>query len=268
MNIVCIGAHPDDCEVFAGGTAVKWARQGHHVLFVSLTNGDAGHFAMHGPPLAERRLAEARLSAERAGIEPLVLPHPDGELLPTLEVRKEVVCMLRERKTDLVLTHRPNDYHPDHRYTALVVQDAAFLVTVPGFCPQTTALAANPVFGYFYDPFTKPAPFRAGVAVAVDEVMDVKWGMLDAMESQFYEWLPWLDGQLEEVPKEPEDRKEWLIRQWTPFFRQFTIVGYKPLRKRYGAARARHVKFAEVFEISEYGRRPSPTELKTLFPFR
>ena len=95
MNIVCVGAHPDDCECFVGGTAVLWARAGHRVLFVSMTNGDIGHYAGSGGVLAQRRMAEARLSAERGGVQDLILGYHDAELEATLEARKEVVRIIR-----------------------------------------------------------------------------------------------------------------------------------------------------------------------------
>lgn len=267
MNIIVFGAHPDDCEVFAGGSCVKWANAGHRVLMVSMTNGDIGHHEMAGGALAKRRAVEARLSAERAGVRDLVLDIHDGELEPTLAVRRRVVEIIREFEADIVLTHRPNDYHPDHRYTSIVVQDSAFMVTVPHFCPAAPPLRKNPVFLFLMDQFQKPAPFQADIAVDVSDVMDVKWSMLDAMESQMYEWLPWLDGILESVPVEASARRDWLQRTWDPFFRAPTSVGRAALEKRYGKRHATRVKYAELFEICEYGHQPSEQEIRRLFPF-
>ena len=267
MNIVCIGAHPDDCEVFAGGTCAKWAAQGHHVALVSMTNGDIGHFREAGGPLALRRAAEAAKSAAHAGCVERILGIHDGELEPTLEVRKTVVRMLRKLNADIVLTHRPNDYHPDHRYTSMAVQDAAYMVTVPHFCPEMPRLERNPLFLFLADQFVRPAPFRADIAVDVDDVMDIKWDMMAAMESQFFEWLPWLDGRLREVPSNREDRLQWLKDEWSPLLRQFTEAGQEALRERYGPERGGAVQFAEVFEICEYGHQPGEDELRRLFPF-
>jgi LmbE family N-acetylglucosaminyl deacetylase len=266
MNIAAIGAHPDDAEWYAGGTLVKWARAGHRVLSVSLTNGDIGHHQMSGGALAQRRAAESRRSAERAGIESLVLDHHDGELSPTLELRREVVRIIRGHQADVVLTHRPCDYHPDHRYASVTVQDAAFMVTVPFFCPDTPALRTNPVFLYMMDHFTKPVPFQPDVAVDVTDVMDVKWAMLDAMESQMYEWLPWLDGKRESVPVEPAARLRWLQAEWGPFFREPAARAREALQSWYGTA-AEGIAFAELFEVCEYGRKPGRAELMELFPF-
>ncbi len=267
MNIVCFGAHPDDCECFAGGTAIKWAQQGHHVVFVSMTNGDAGHFAMGGGPLAARRAMEAQISAERGGVQALVLGYHDGELEVTLEARREVVRIIRRYQADLVLTHRPNDYHPDHRYASILVQDAAFMVTVPNFCPESPRLERNPVFLYMSDGFTKPTRFAPDIAVDVSDVMETKLDMLDAMESQVYEWLPWLDGQLADVPADSKARRKWLAKAWQPFFKKNTALAAQGLKKWYGANAAGKIKFGEGFEICEYGHQPSDAELARLFPF-
>jgi len=267
MNIVCIGAHPDDAEVHAGGTCVKWARLGHHVLFVSMTNGDIGHHEMGGGPLAMRRNAEAHRSAEHAGVRHLILDCHDGELEPTLQVRKRVVEIIREFAADIVLTHRSNDYHPDHRYTSLAVQDAAFMVTVPHFCPGAMPLMKNPVFLYFMDSFRKPTPFQPDIAVDVSDVMDVKWFMLDAMESQVYEWLPWLDRRLDTVPQERAERLAWLKEAWDPRFTEPAKVGRTALARWYGKRTAAKIRYAELFEICEYGHQPSRAEIKRLFPF-
>jgi LmbE family N-acetylglucosaminyl deacetylase len=269
MNIVCVGAHPDDCEFFAGGTAVKWTRLGHRVLFVSMTNGDMGHHEMCGVPLAERRAREAALAAERGGVTSRVLNYHDGELLPTLEARKSLIRILREWRPDLVLTHRPNDYHPDHRYTSQLVQDAAFLLTVPRYCPEVPALKKNPFFMYLFDTFTKPAPFHADVAIDITDTLHVKMDMLDAMESQVYEWLPWLDGTLDTVPADMTARMAWLNHYVQPFIKSQTEAGRERLKEWYGPEAAAKITCAEVFEICEYGAPdpPSTEAMRDLFPF-
>ncbi len=263
LRVIAFGAHPDDCDGRAGGLAAKYAAAGHLVKFVSLTNGDAGHYVQGGGTLAQRRRAEAAEAGRRIGIEYEVLDNHDGELLPTLEVRRQVIRLIREWRADIVLAPRPNDYHPDHRYTGILVQDAAYMVTVPNVVSDTRALAKNPVFLYFADSFTRPQPFRPDVVVAIDEVMEKKIGMLDAHVSQMYEWLPWHEEKLAEVPKEPAARKQWLAKQRPsrvpPEWKQ-------ALQKWYGA-KAAAVEHAEAFEIAEYGRRPDDAEIRKLFPF-
>ncbi len=267
MNVICIGAHPDDAEVHAGGACLKWARAGHRVVLVSLTNGDAGHHEMPRLDLAQRRKAEAEKSAAPAGMESLVLDYHDGEFQPSLEARNDVIRIIRRYRADVVLTHRTNDYHPDHRHAGEVVQDAAFMVMVPHICPDVPALRKNPLFLYMMNRFCKPAPFRPDVVVDVTDVMKEKLDMLDAMESQVYEWLPWLDGRLKDVPADSGERRRWLAEVWTPRFRQATARHRDAVEKWYGSA-ADDVEFAELFEICEYGHQPTRQELIEVFSFR
>ncbi len=263
IRVIAFGAHPDDCDLRASGTAALFAKMGYAVKFVSVTNGDAGHQSMSGPALAKRREAEAKESARRLGIEYEVLNNHDGELLPTLEVRKEIIRQIRRWNADVVLAPRPNDYHPDHRYTGVLVQDAAYMVVVPAVTPDVPALRKNPVFLYYEDNFQRPNPFRPDIAVDIDSVIDKKTDALDSHVSQFYEWLPWVDGKLSEVPKDPAERKAWLKRTRnhppSPAVREALI-------KWYGPEKGNAVKYYEAFEICEYGARPDEARIRELFP--
>ena len=149
LRIVCFGAHPDDAEFKAGGVAAKWAALGHHVKFVSVTNGDIGHWQIAGGPLARapRRRSETSRQSVWAS-KAKCSTSTTASLLPTLENRRTITRVIRDWKADVVMSHRPNDYHPDHRYTGVLVQDAAFMVTVPFFCPDTPPLEKNPAFFY------------------------------------------------------------------------------------------------------------------------
>jgi LmbE family N-acetylglucosaminyl deacetylase len=263
LRVIAFGAHPDDCDEKAGGLAAKYAAAGHRVKFVSVTNGDAGHYAEGGGPLARRRRAEAVEAGRRIGIEYEVLDNHDGELLPTLEVRRQIIRKIREWQADLVLAPRPNDYHPDHRYTGVLVQDASYMVTVPDVVTDTPALKKNPVFLYFSDRFTRPQPFRPDIVVSIDDVFEKKIAMLDAHVSQMYEWLPWHEGKLDEVPKDPAARKQWLARER----RSQVWPEWKAALERWYGAQAASVQHAEAFEITEYGRQPDEAELRKLIPF-
>ena len=263
IRIIAFGAHPDDCDIRASGTAALWVKAGYLVKFVSVTNGDAGHQTMHGKELAKRRLAEAKESARRQGIEYDVLDNHDGELLPTLEVREQIIREIRNWKADVVLAPRPNDYHPDHRYTGVLVQDAAYMVVVPNIVPDTPALRKNPAFFYYQDNFQRPNPFRPDVAKSLDDVIDLKTNALDSHVSQFYEWLPWVDGKLSEVPQDAAERKAWLKQHWnTPP----TAAIRAALVKWYGPEKGNRTKYYEAFEICEYGARPDDARLRVLFP--
>ena len=263
VRIIAFGAHPDDCDIRAGGTAALWAKMGFAVKFVSVTNGDAGHQTMQRVELAKRRLAEAQESARRLGIDYEVLNNHDGELLPTLEIRQQIIRLIRKWNADVVIGPRPNDYHPDHRYTGVLMQDAAYMVVVPSVAPDTPPLRKNPLFLYYQDGFQRPNPFRPDIAVSIDEVFDSKIDALDSHVSQFYEWLPWVDGKLADVPKDPAARKEWLK---TFMARPISLDIRASLIKWYGPEKGNAVQHAEAFEICEYGAQPSSARLKQIFP--
>ena len=267
IRIMVIGAHPDDCEIKAGGVAAKWAEAGHKVKFVSVTNGDIGHYEIAGGPLAQRRIAEVEEAAEVLGIETQVLDHHDGELMPTLENRKELIRLIREWEADMVITHRPNDYHPDHRYTSVLVQDGAYMVAVPFICPDTPPLDRNPVYLYMWDHFQKPNPFEADIVVAIDDVIEKKLEALSRIDSQFAEWLPWIGKYLDEVPEDPEKTKLFIKERFKPYIRRAADAHRDELAEWYGQDTASAVEYAEAFEICEYGRQPSKEELRELFPF-
>ncbi len=263
LNIVVIGAHPDDAELTTGGTAIKYAQLGHKVLFVSLTNGDAGHQSMGGGALAKTRTAEAGESAKRLGVTYKVLSNHDGELKAELHIRFHVIRLIREWNADIVISHRPNDYHPDHRNAAVLVQDAAYMVLVPNLVPDTPPLKKNPVFLYEQDHFKKPYPFQPDIAIDISDVYEKKMYAISAHKSQFFEWIPWIEGYSDEVPKDEKNRLEWLAKMWK---QPITPEVKESLRKWYGKDKADKITDAEAFEICEYGRQPTDDEIRQLFP--
>jgi N-acetylglucosamine malate deacetylase 1 len=270
LRIIAFGAHPDDCELKAGGVAAKWAALGHKVKFVSVTNGDIGHWGMAGGPLAQRRTAEVKETARILGIEAEVLDIHDGELLPTMENRKLLTKLIREWRADLVLSHRPNDYHPDHRNVGVLVQDAAYMVTVPHFCPDVPYLEKNPIFLYYEDRFKKPNPFTADVVVGIDDVIAKKLAAVEALHSQFFEGGA--NGGPQLVP-DPANAAAVAARKKEvreAFDQRFaaTAKRFAPqLAEWYRGDRSKPIKYAEAFEVCEYGRRPNEAELRKLFPF-
>jgi len=266
IRALMIGAHPDDCEYLVGGLAAKYRAQGHTVRFVSATNGNAGHHRMGGGPLALRRQEETRRVSALTGIEYEVLDNNDGELEADLATRAQIISLIRAFRPDLVFTHRTNDYHPDHRRTGILVQDASYLIRVPNICPLVPHLTHTPVILYLQDGFHKPRPFTPDVVVAIDDVMEDKAGMLHCHESQFYEWLPWIGGYADHIPVGDAARLAWLRQQREQYDGAVADRFREPLIARYGERPGQAVRCAEAFEVSEYGRPLPPDEVTRWFP--
>ena len=264
IRVIVFGAHPDDCDITTGGLAALYVSMGHAVKFVSLTNGDMGHQKIGGGELAARRLNETKEVARRLGITYEVLDNHDGELLPTLENRFAVIRAIREWKADIVIAPRPNDYHPDHRYTGILVQDAAYMVIVPNVLSSVPPLPDNPLFLYVSDRFQRPNPFRPDIVVDISSVFSKKVDALDAHVSQFYEWLAWTEHDTS-VPENAADRKKWLASK---------IAGYNKaspafrtaMEKWYGKDKSAKADQVEAFEICEYGMSPGDEDIRRLFP--
>ena len=266
-RILVLGAHPDDADLKAGGTASKWRRLGYEVKLVSVTDGGAGHQSQHGAVLTGRRREEAQAAGAVIGAAYDVLDHPDGALLPTLEARWKLIRLIRNFRPDLILTHRPNDYHPDHRYTSILVQDAAYMITVPAVCPNAPHLAANPVIMYFSDDFRKPAPFTPDVIVDIGDEVSRIMDMLHCHVSQFYEWLPYNGGYAEDVPTDDAARRSWLEERIRRRLRPLADRWRSQLLRIYGEEQGRSIEYVEAFEASEYGAPLDAAAKRRLFPF-
>lgn len=266
IRALMIGAHPDDCEFKTGGLAALYRSRGHIVKFVSATNGDAGHHEMGGGTLARRRYEETRRVAEVADIEYEVLESEDGLLEADLATRERFIRLIREFQPDLVFTHRTNDYHPDHRRTGILVQDASYLIRVPNICPLVPHLSHTPIILYMSDHFQKPAPFVPDVVVDIDSVADIKARMLHCHTSQIYEWLAYDGGYLDQIPESDADRLAWLGERLA---RRDSVVADRfreHLVARYGEERGNAIRCAEAFEVSEYGRGLRPEDVDLYFP--
>jgi LmbE family N-acetylglucosaminyl deacetylase len=267
LRVLIFGAHPDDCDLRAGGIARKYAQLGHRVQMVSLTNGDAGHYAMGGAPLAWRRREEAAAAARCLGVDYLVLDHHDAELMPTLDIRGEVVALIRDMVPDLVMAPRLWDYHPDHRATAQLVTDALYLSTVPNYVSSSRHLDRMPVAVSVWDAFQRPCPFSPDVVVDISDVFDAKLAAIHCHTSQVYEWLPYNRGELARVPVDEEGRRRWLAEQQTARAQRLVGIYQSQLVQRYGAEHAKSVLALEAFEVSEYGAPPTAEVRDRLFPF-
>lgn len=267
LRILIIGAHPDDADIKAGGTAAKWCALGHEVRLVSLTDGRAGHQTMQGPQLAERRRREAAAAATVIGATYEVFDLPDGELDDRIETRHRVIRLIRSFRPDLIITHRSTDYHPDHRFAGLLVQDAAYLLTVPAICPDTPFLPHSPVIVYFSDAFKKPCPFEPHIAVDIESDFHHLVGMLHCHESQFYEWLPFNAGHLDHVPAADGERRAWLAERMRARVRPLANHYRELVIRIYGQDKGARVRYIEAFEVSEFGAPLDRETWARLFPF-
>ena len=267
LRIIVFGAHPDDPEYRSAGVAMKWAKQGHHVKLVATTNGDIGHWETAGGPLALRRKKEVAEVARRLGVVNEVLDNHDGELEPTLENRRAVTRLIKQWNADIVITNRPNDYHPDHRYTSVLVQDSAYMVTVPFITPEVPPLKKNPVFLYASDRFQKPNPFKPDIAISIDDVIEPTLDALLVMESQIHEGGA--NGYPGIYPTDPTGRQKRRDEVRANLARRYAAEAdrNRELLVKFEGEKGRTAKYAQAYEICEYGRQPTPSELKQMFPF-
>jgi N-acetylglucosamine malate deacetylase 1 len=266
LRILAFGAHPDDAELKAAGVASLWASQGHKVKLVAMTNGDVGHFEQAGGPLAKRRKAEVQECARIFGAESEVLDIHDGELMPTLENRRTVSRIIRNFQADIVMGHRPYDYHPDHRYTGVLLDDSAVVVGAPFFVPDTPPTPRNPVFMYYSDDFKHPYPFQADVVVSIDSVAEKKWACISAMPSQFGDADSWQARTRPDVPKTEPARSQFLLDMVKTRNEAVANQYRAQLIALYGEQRGKAVKYAEAFQLGQYGRQPTKAELTKMFP--
>jgi N-acetylglucosamine malate deacetylase 1 len=267
LRLLIVGAHPDDAEFHAGGLTAIYRALGHTVKIISLTNGEAGHHAMSGLPLVARRQDEMRAAAAVIGAEQAMWPYRDGWLEPTLDLRWEMIRELRTFGPDLVLTHRTNDYHPDHRAAGNVVRDASYLVTVPAIVPEVPLGARLPVVAYLPDRFTRPNPLRGDVVIDVGDQLTPIIEMLACHESQVFEWLPFNQGILDQLPADSGARRAWLREWYLAYLRPQADRYRQELIATYGADRGSRIEYAEAFEASEYAAPLDAAARRRLFPF-
>ncbi len=265
-RLLVLGAHPDDAEYYAGGLISIYRELGSEVKLVSVSNGAAGHHQRQPAELAAIRPVEAAAAGRVIGATYEVWEHPDGDLLPTLEIRRQIIREIRTFAPDLLLTHRPNDYHPDHRAVGQAVQDASYMVTVPNIERDIRPLWKDPVIAYMVDLFTRPCPLRADYVLDITDRLDTIVAMLACHVSQLFEWLPYEDGVLDQVPSGEAERLAWLREWYTGKIAARANRYRKELIAKYGRERGGQICWAEVYEISEYATQPDEATRRRLFP--
>jgi LmbE family N-acetylglucosaminyl deacetylase len=265
IRLMVIGAHPDDCDGSCGGLAIQYSALGRAVKFVSVTDGSAGHQSIGRQALAKIRREEAKNVAAAANIEYQVLDFPDGRLEVNLGSRETILRIIRLFNPHIIITHRPNDYHPDHRYTSQIVQDASYLVRVPAVCQDTPAMTFQPAIFFMSDEFKRPYPFSPDAVVSTDDVFEQKVKMVSCHKSQYFDWLPWMDSIQNSLPDHYDvsryayDCMNSNDSGTADRFRNLLI-------SRYGVAKGSSIKYAEAYELSEYGAKPSSDEWNEYFP--
>jgi len=261
LKVMVIGAHPDDPDVRCSGLARTLVAAGHRVRFVSLTNGEKGHQFMEAKDLAARRCGETRKVVEALGIEDYyVSDTPDCELQPTLEERKKVTKIIREFGPNVIVTHRPNDYHCDHRACATLVQDATYLVGVPLWCPDVPVPETIPTVFFMTDRFTQPTPFRPDFVIDVSQHEDAICRAFACHESQMFEWLvPEHGFKLSDVPpaEDVQGRLDFIRKSALHLVADCAKAFPEDVAKAYPG---RNPKLVELYEKSEYGRPPVKAE--------
>jgi N-acetylglucosamine malate deacetylase 1 len=266
LRVMVVAAHPDEADMYAGGSAALFAEQGAAVKFLSITNGDAGHYEIGGMQLARRRWEEAQQAAKCLGIEEYeVLNEHDGELYPTMAVRNQVIERVRKWAPDVLIGFHPDGWgHPDNRNAGKALADAAAFIGVPNVLPNIPAVKKRILCLWMWDYSTMPI-HRHDLAFDVTKTVEKKLLACDAHATQFYEFAPWGRGFLHEVPESWEDKRLFILKYWSEFF--YTQESQREgLAKWYGDECATSVEFAETFQIAPYGFQPTKAELMQLFP--
>lgn len=266
LRLMVVAAHPDEADMYAGGTAALFAEMGAAVKFLSLTSGDAGHYEIGGMQLARRRWEEAQQAAKCLGIaEYEVLNEHDGELYPTKDVRNQVIERIRAWAPDILIGFHPDGWgHPDNRNAGRVLSDAASFVGVPNVLPNIPAKKKPMLCLWMWD-YSTMGIHQHDIALDVTPTIEKKLKACDAHATQFYEFAPWGRGLLDQLPQTWEGKREFILKYWEEFM--YTQESQIPgLQKWYGPKKASAIRYAETFQIAPYGYHPKPEDLLRLFP--
>ena len=186
MNVLAVGAHPDDLEILCGGTLARYAREGHRVVMAHVNNGNKGHHHIPPDELAGIRDKEAIASSSIIGAEHINIDIDDLDVYVEREQVLKCVDLIRGTEPDVIITHSPDDYMPDHSVSARIVFDASFVATLPhvkteyGHFDRVTPI-------YYMDTLagvnSKPSEY-----VDITDTFETKQKMLSCHKSQL-DWL-------------------------------------------------------------------------------
>lgn len=186
MRILAVGAHPDDLEILCAGTLARYTQQGNKVIMCHVTNGDKGHYEVPPHELAPIRQREAENAAEVIGADIIDLGLPDAGLAVDIPTRMVVVDVIREAAPDIIITHSPDDYAPDHVAASRLVFDASYICTAPSV--KTVRKAHSIVTPIFYMDTLAGMNFIPEEYVDITDTIETKKSMLSMHKSQL-DWL-------------------------------------------------------------------------------
>ncbi len=187
MKVLAIGAHPDDIEISCAGTLAKMVQSGHEVVICHVSDGDKGHYEIPSEELIVIRKQEAQLAGAVIGCPVISLGMRDGRILADNETNRALFMdLLCSVQPDLVITHAPNDYMPDHVAVSRLVFDTTFLATLPG-ASQNHPFAAK-VPSLFYMDNLSGIDFQPTLYVDITDTFTTKATMLEQHQSQLV-WL-------------------------------------------------------------------------------
>lgn len=186
MNILAIGAHPDDIEVMCAGTLAKYAANGHKVFLATATNGNIGSSHHSMEEIARIRKAEAAKSAAILGAEYICLDYDDEMFYEDRSVRLAFINLVRHCKADVILTHYPSDYNPDHELTSKIVNDIAVMIPIAHL--KTEAKPYDKIPSIFYFEPSSGMRFVPTDYVDISDYYETKMQMLNCMQSQ-RQWM-------------------------------------------------------------------------------
>ena len=200
MNILAIGAHPDDVEWQAGGTLAKYAKAGHKVFTATATNGNVGSATLSMEEIAKVRKEEAKNAATLIGAEYICLDYDDEMFFEDKEARLKFINLVRYCKADVIITHNPVDYNPDHELTSKIINDIAVMIPIAKLKTESSPYDRIPAIFYF-----EPAMGLGFVPtdyVDITDVFETKMAMCNEHKSQ-NQWMK--DNYTETVGKSEDD---------------------------------------------------------------
>lgn len=186
MNILAVGAHPDDVEINCAGTLAKYAAQGHKIFIATATNGNIGSATHSMEEIARIRKAEAAKSASIIGAEYICLDYDDEMFFESREVRLNFIDLIRYCKADVILTHNPKDYNPDHELTSKIINDIVVMIPIEKLKTKNPPNEVLPVI-YYFEP-AKGMGFVPTDYVDISDYIDTKIKMFRCHESQ-KQWM-------------------------------------------------------------------------------